>query len=80
MAHPRTGWRAHPIMVELRRLGLLIILGHAILFSGIILGYWSLELIAISIMSLALLLAVARVGLRRFGRQSAAADAVVDDA
>lgn len=67
-------------MVELRRLGLLIILGHAVLFSGIILRQQLLILVAVAIMTGALLFAAGRVGLRRFGRRPGPADAPLEDA
>lgn len=67
-------------MVELRRLGLLIILGHAVLFSGIILRQQLLILVAVAIMTGALLFAAGRVGLRRFARRPGPADAPLEDA
>lgn len=80
MKRTSSGWRSHPVMVELRRLGLLIILGHAVLFSGIILRQQLLILLAVAIMTGALLFAVGRVGVRRFGRRPGAAGAPVEDA
>lgn len=80
VARERRGWRSHPVVVELRRLGLLVILGHAILFSGILLRHESLILLAVALMTGAILLAVVRVALRRPARTPATADLPADDA
>lgn len=80
MSRSRSGWRSHPIMVELRRLGLLIILGHAILFSGIILRHESLILAAVVLMTGAIVFAAGRVGMRRLRRAPLAPGARPEDA